>query len=429
MAVPAATLAVPVLSAITYHNYVDPDTTTAGETSIGVDPYTNTIMFQLIFSTDRLNFDYGTSPPTPTWAVVSPPTQITTLDPILYSDRDSGRTFVVHNLAAVHDVFITQAIPGVAKDGDLWINTVGTTAPAFDHETVGAGPHAIVPRLDSLGVPTQVAGAANAMYMCGQLGALVCARSDDDGLTFGPYTVLNVLDTCGGLSGHVIVDKIGTAYVPNKDCSPNGQGVHVSADNGVTWTTYYVPNTVAENSDPALAADQGGRVWIAMGNAGVPMVSWSDDQGQHWSNPVAVNGPYASGNVEFPMMAAGSAGRAAMAWYGTPTSGNDQSASFTGEWHLYIATTTDNGATWTTVDATPNDPVQRGCIWLQGGGNPCRNLLDFQGMTYDAQGRVVVGYADGCTSAACVAPTGVPNDSRDSRGVVALQTSGPGLLP
>src|SRR2546429_3262706 len=57
--------------------------------------------------------------------------------------------------------------------------------------------------------------------------------------------------------------------------------------------------------------------------------------------------------------------------------GDDQSDTFTGVWHLYVAATYDGGATWNTVDATPNDPVQRGCIWLSGGSNPCRNLLDF----------------------------------------------------
>ena len=48
---------------------------------------------------------------------------------------------------------------------------------------------------------------------------------------------------------------------------------------------------------------------------------------------------------------------------GTPTGGNAQDpANFTGEWHLYIAHTYDGGATWTLVDATPTDPVQRGSI-------------------------------------------------------------------
>jgi hypothetical protein len=60
--------------------------------------------------------------------------------------------------------------------------------------------------------------------------------------------------------------------------------------------------------------------------------------------------------------------------------GDDQSASFTGVWHLHAAITFDGGKTWQTTDITSNDPVQRGCIWLQAGSNPCRNLFDFQDM-------------------------------------------------
>ncbi|MGN6331686.1 MAG: CARDB domain-containing protein, partial [Motilibacteraceae bacterium] len=67
---------------------------------------------------------------------------------------------------------------------------------------------------------------------------------------------------------------------------------------------------------------------------------------------------------------------------------------------LYVATTYDGGQTWSTVDATPNDPVQKGSICT--GGTTCgqdRNLLDFIDSTVDQQGRVLVAFADGCTGA------------------------------
>jgi len=48
------------------------------------------------------------------------------------------------------------------------------------------------------------------------------------------------------------------------------------------------------------------------------------------------------------------------------------------------------------VNATPGDPIQRGGIC---GGNPCRNLLDFFDATIDKEGRVLVGYDDGCITA------------------------------
>ena len=128
------------------------------------------------------------------------------------------------------------------------------------------------------------------------------------------------------------------------------------------------------------------------------------------------------------MAVAGSAGRAAVAFYGTPVEGDDQSPEYDGAFHLYVAMTYDAGQTWQTQDLTPNDPVQRGCIWASGGSNACRNLLDFQGMTIDNKGRVIIGYADGCTKSTCIGVNGKPTSSRDSRGTIARQTTGKGLL-
>jgi hypothetical protein len=42
---------------------------------------------------------------------------------------------------------------------------------------------------------------------------------------------------------------------------------------------------------------------------------------------------------------------------GTPTGGDYQNtASFNGEWHMYMATTYDGGQTWTTVDTDAERP-------------------------------------------------------------------------
>jgi hypothetical protein len=101
----------------------------------------------------------------------------------------------------------------------------------------------------------------------------------------------------------------------------------------------------------------------------------------------------------------GSAGRAACGFLGTNVSGNYQSGTFTGVWYAFIATTYDEGRTWVTVNATPNDPVQNHTgIWQQGGSgeNGDRNLLDFNEITIDDKGRVLYGYSDGCHSQTCI---------------------------
>ncbi|MCA1830921.1 MAG: glycoside hydrolase, partial [Actinobacteria bacterium] len=169
-------------------------------------------------------------------------------------------------------------------------------------------------------------------------------------------------------------------------------------------------------------------MYFVASSGGHPVAATSTDDGVTWSALHDVGSAYSIRNTEFPMVVAGDPGRAAFAFYGTPRAGDDQSASFSGVWHLYVSYTYDGGDTWQTVDATPNDPVQRGCIWLAGGSNPCRNLLDFQDMTVDGHGRVVIGYADGCVTAFCVGSGGTPAQSHDSYGVIARQVSGKRLF-
>src|SRR6266567_4080927 len=87
------------------------------------------------------------------------------------------------------------------------------------------------------------------------------------------------------------------------------------------------------------------------------------------------------------------------------------------------------GAHWTTTDVTPNDPMQRGCIWAHGGADICRNLLDFFDMTVDKQGRVEVGYVDGCADGTCAqAALTAKGNAYTARGVIARQSSGRRLI-
>ena len=121
-----------------------------------------------------------------------------------------------------------------------------------------------------------------------------------------------------------------------------------------------------------------------------------------------------------------------MAFYGTTTAGDESANGFKGVWHLYVASTFDGGAHWSTTDATPNDPMQRGCVWNKGGANICRNLLDFIGASVDKFGRVEVGYVDGCADGACSQATSsathFSGNGYTARGVIARQSSGKRLV-
>src|SRR4029077_17385324 len=124
---------------------------------------------------------------------------------------------------------------------------------------------------------------------------------------------------------------------------------------------------------------------------------------------------------------AGDDNRAAFGFLGTTTAGDSSlDPNFPGVWHLYIATTYDGGNSWTTVDATPFDPVQVGPVC--NAGTTCstkRNLLDFNGFDVDAEGRQLFGFADGCVNCTNSSPSA---DSNAALGTGARQSGGPRLF-
>ena len=127
----------------------------------------------------------------------------------------------------------------------------------------------------------------------------------------------------------------------------------------------------------------------------------------------------------FPTMVAGDDDRAAFAFFGSTTAGAADDRAFPGLWHVYVATTYDGGNSWLISDATPNDPIQRNGIHLGGGSPPHRNLLDFIGIDIDKQGRVLVGYDDGCTGPGCVqAPSTATGNAYTAIASIARQTGG-----
>jgi len=150
----------------------------------------------------------------------------------------------------------------------------------------------------------------------------------------------------------------------------------------------------------------------------------SYDKGKTWTNVYDVGAMVGVKNAVFPAMVAGSAGRAAMAFYGTTEEGSVHDFNSEGVWHLYVAHTYDGGAHWITVNATPNDPIQRGGLHLGGGSHIHRNLLDFFDADLDRFGRMTVGYADGCIGACVQSPDGARGNSFTAYGTIARQTGG-----
>src|SRR6185437_12645987 len=207
-------------------------------------------------------------------------------------------------------------------------------------------------------------------------------------------------------------------------------------DSGVTWTVRQVKSGGIETKpsvsfqDPAVTVYASGRVYYVIAdNDSAAAVLTSTDHGETWQNLGDVGAPYGLKNIRYPAAIAGDAGRAAVSFYGTTTPGDALKSSFDGEWHLYIANTFDGGLTWTTTDATPNAPLQRGCIWAKVGASVCRNLLDFFDMTVDRDGRVLVGYVNGCEGGPCAqASHTAKGNAYTAAATIARQSSGRRLI-
>jgi hypothetical protein len=388
----------------------------AGEPSLGANWTTGRTMYIAGLQTFQVSFDDSTSPGTATWKDVSAfNTSKTSLDPILYTDHTYGRTFVSQLTGQDSLTSYTD------NDGAAWTPSQGGGIPSgVDHQSIGDGPYS-----KNLPVPTAatLTGFKNAVYYCSQdIAASFCARSDNGGLTFGAGVPIYNMTTCGGIHGHVKVAPDGTVYVPNRSCGGK-QGVAVSTDNGTTWTVHTIPDsTAAIGNDPSVGIGSDGTIYFGyQGADGHARIAVSHDQGVTWSKSVDVGALAGIQNSVFPSVVAGDANRASFAFLGTTTGGDFQSQSqFNGVWYLYVATTYDGGKTWSLVNATPNDPVQRGSICIN--GTTCsntpddRNLLDFIDTDLDSHGRVEVAYADGCVGA-CVAGTGTynPNNTAQSQ--------------
>lgn len=406
-----------------YQNFYAPNGTSAqpgnGEFNIGFDPATKRIMTMNTGPIWRLTPPEVTSATKPTatpesceatWEDVSSPVTNTGLDPILWTDQKTGRTFAINNT--------TGAIAGVYSDddGDTWLTPAGLPNGGADHETIGSGPYPAA--LDPV-LGNDLVNHHEYVLYCSQdiVGPATCQRSDTLGASWGTgvpaYTGSG--GTCSGLHGHVHIAADGTAWLPVKDC-PNGEeGGAVSTDAGTTWSPFTLPNTHSQTqgADPSVALDADSTAYycyvnnepVAAGNPpeGHVHVAVSHDGGQTWVNDTDIGLTHGIVNAVHTEAVGGSSGRAACGFVGTNVPGDYQALSFTGVWYAFIATTYDGGQSWTTVNATPNDPVQAHTgVWQQGGGAQDRNLLDFNEITVDDKGFPLYGYSDGCTSDGCV---------------------------
>lgn len=447
----AATLGIDAAEPSIGVNWLSEGLVTPGSSFVPTDENGGRSMYIALLQTLRVTFeDSCPSSPGALWEDRSfVTTTAQTFDPILFTDHGypggtgTGRSLVSQLIFPAGSVGSASGHTGgpsnpTADGGDVpppgnsaaWTSSTGAgPGSGIDHQSIGGGGPFHAPFVPAPGAYP------NPIYYCGQLPTKTCALSIDGGTTYGPAVATDPGSQCTGLHGHLKVGPDGSAYLPVKGCGIS-QGVVASETNGATWSVRVVPNSIASSSDPAVGIGRGdktegvGRLYFgyASGDSGAA-VAFSDDRGVTWSSPVDVGAKFGINNVVFPAVVAGDDDRAAFAFYGTPTAGPLQGPKFSGIWHLYVAHTYDGGQTWETVDVTPNDPMQRGCIWLQGGANICRNMLDFAGIDVDKRGRVLIAYNDGCAGAECSqTPDTAVGNSYTALAAIGRQVAGKGLF-
>jgi hypothetical protein len=425
----------------------------AGEPSVGVDWNPNVaalkhekvntggVAFFTSYSTQwRSSFDDCSSPAVNLWENMNAPVSPEGLDPIGFVDHFSTVELGISYPPPVTPgrVFGLQLAGGSSSAafsdtaGTSWVPFVAGGAPAGpDHETLGGGPyHAPVITPPPPAYP-------NAIYYSSQYGVqnAGCSRSDDGGVTFGPAVPIFPPQLCaGGIHGHLKVSPQGTVYVPNAACAEGTGpglgvvGVALSKDNGITWTHESIPGSTG-SADPAVGIGQNnvgkppGQVantlYLGYISAdGHAHIAHSPDEGATWQDDIDVSSIFGIEKAVFPVVVAGDDNRAAFSFLGTDPAFYPAKQV----WHLYIAHTYDGGKSWILIDQTPDDPVQIGNICLLGTGcSGGRNLLDFNGIDVDAEGRVLVAYADGCLNCSNTQPI---TQSTASKGVIARQSGG-----
>ena len=156
--------------------------------------FPNTLGLRITFN------DSNPSAPTANWEHTAPMTVTGAPrvfgDPILYTDRETGRTFFTQ-LVGLTPLGSTTEFTD--DDGRTFSVSEGSGLPSgIDHQTIGGGPFA-----------APLTGGAtykNAVYYCSQsVGDATCSISLDGGTTFGPGVPIYGVNDCTGLHGHMKV--------------------------------------------------------------------------------------------------------------------------------------------------------------------------------------------------------------------------------
>ncbi len=410
------------------------------EPSLGVT--SSGCIFFIAFEKVMRSCDHGE-----TWEDVSgPQCAFQTNDPWGWVDPITDRIFAVQMQGLE-----TSWICWSDDDGESWLGNPhdsGTT-PINDHIKLATGPWTS----SGYGIGGIVSQNfyETAVYYCyNKLAGIFCYTSFDGGATFEAGGQLYGLATTnGGLHGAITSAPDGTVYVTPRVETPT---VIVSDDNGLSWFDRTMGEDVGtpyprKNSEVATDTESNAyHIWTGA-DEGVYM-SRSTDSGQSWEQNSTRISPVEVISSVFPQVDAGDPGRIAITYLGSenaselnqsdidgnPWDGNAHYANSNVSYYLYITyslNALDENPVFHTVRASA-DPVQVGSICLNSGdcrdiGGSNHNLLDFNDLHLDLDGRVYIAFADGCFGDCATKENPQPEDSRSRRGIMCYLGSGPSL--
>lgn len=263
-------------------------------------------------------------------------------------------------------------------------------------------------------------------------GARPFMTTGNDGLTWDTIGYA----PCGG--DFVVDPRDGTIVM---GC---GLGFATSTD-GAAWTVHEPPAGLHRGffaHEPAI--DMAGGIYTAMngqpltpGSPATVLVSYSPDRGESWKQfdlgPLINDTLGSRGTHVFAWVSAGSEGRAAVSWIGSPDVGRPDSLD--GEWFVYTAFLLDAHTATPTIQLqqVTADPVHRGPMCssgttcqvqsvgldpVMGTDNGDRRMGDFFETTLDREGRLLMAFAN----------TVARPDDVVSHPMFVKQTGGPSLL-
>tara|TARA_B100001964_G_scaffold150351_1_gene165501 strand:+ start:160 stop:1626 length:1467 start_codon:yes stop_codon:yes gene_type:complete len=409
------------------------------EPSIGIT--SSGCIFFIAFEKVMRSCDHGES-----WEDVADyASQPSTSDPYGWVDPITDRVFNVQMVT-----LLTTWIAWSDDDGGSWLGNPHDSGPVplNDHIKLASGPWTD----EGYGIPGQISPVYDtAVYFCyNKIAGIFCYTSFDGGATFEVGgQIYGLATTNGGLHGAISTSPDGTVYVPPRVETPT---IIFSKDNGVTWSERTMGLDTGtpyprKNSEVGTDSESNAyHIWTGA-DQGVYM-SRSTDSGNTWEeNSIRVS-PVEIISSVFPHIDAGDPGRIAITYLGSenaselnqtdidgnPWNGNAHYAHGNVSYYLYVTfslNALDDEPVFHTVRISP-DPVQIGAICLNSGdcrdiGGSNRNLLDFNDLHIDRDGRVYIAFADGCTGDCASNWNATPEDSRSRRGSMYYLSSGPSL--